>query len=167
MHTIEKKSLKVGKYVNNDHVDSVIRTYKQERWVNNSNHIGKADSLSSWYSVEELEEFLETVKMNGGDGVRFYFGAYPADFTGKPDYAGRQTIVLVATRSKEVDENVINKDLYTHTDGKPAILAYNLGALCPPICPPPSGGSGPSGKAVPFEIGMAIVENGDNGMTLV
>ncbi len=166
MRTIEKKSLKVGKYVNNNHVDTVIRTYKQERWVNNSKHIGKEDSMSSWYSVEELEEFLDTVKMNGGDGIRFYFGAYPTDFALKPEYAGRQTIVLVATRSKEVDNKTVNKDLYTNTEGTPQILAYNLGALCPPICPPPGGG-GPNGKNKSFDIGMAIVDNADKGLTLV
>ena len=157
MRTIEKKSLKVGKYVNNDHVDSVIRTYKQERWVNNSNHIGKADSLSSWYSVEELEEFLETVKMNGGDGVRFYFGAYPADFTGKPDYAGRQTIVLVATRSKEENGDLVHKDMYITEKGNPVALAYNMGNYCPPVC---RGGLG-SG------LGITIVSDKNNGLSVI
>ncbi len=46
MITIEKKSLKVGKYVNTEHVDTVVRNYKQERWVYNSERIGKEDSLS-------------------------------------------------------------------------------------------------------------------------
>ena len=53
----EKKSLSVGKYVSTKHVDSVIRTYKKERWVHNSERLGKADSLSAWYSVEEIEAF--------------------------------------------------------------------------------------------------------------
>ncbi len=165
MQTIEKKSLKVGKYVNNDHVDTVIRTYKQERWVNNSKHIGKEDSLSSWYSVEELEEFIETIKMNGGDGIRFYFGAYPKDFALKPEYAGRQTIVMVATRGKMEEDGVVStKDLYTTGDeGKPKILAYNLGQICPPVC----GGPGGPNPKKPAELGRTIVDLGEKGMTLV
>ena len=77
MLTIEKKSLKVGKYVSTEHVDTVIKTYKQERWVHNSERIGKEDSLSVWYSIEELEEFMATSKENGADGIKFYFAAYP------------------------------------------------------------------------------------------
>ena len=69
MITIEKKSLKVGEYVDTKHVDEVIRTYKQERWIHNSKRIGKEDSLSGWYSVEELEEFIETIKDHGADGI--------------------------------------------------------------------------------------------------
>ncbi len=62
MLTTKEKTLKVGKYVNTTYVDSIIRTYKQERWVHNSARIGKEDSLSSWYSIEELEEFISTAK---------------------------------------------------------------------------------------------------------
>ena len=75
MITIEKKSLKVGKYVNTEHVDTVVRNYKQERWVYNSERIGKEDSLSGWYSIEEMEEFIERAKQSGGDGISIYFGA--------------------------------------------------------------------------------------------
>ena len=53
-----KASKKVGRFVNTKHVDSLLKTYKKERWIHNSNRIGKADSLSVWYSVEELKEFL-------------------------------------------------------------------------------------------------------------
>ena len=72
----QKKSVKVGKRVNTDHVNAAIRNYKQERWVHNSKRLGKEDSLSVWYSLEELEEFLATSKAHGGDGIRLYFGAY-------------------------------------------------------------------------------------------
>jgi hypothetical protein len=76
MSTIEKKSLSVGKYVNTEHVDTAIRNYKQERWVQNSERLGKADSMSVWYSAEELQGFIDTIREHGGDGVRMYFGAY-------------------------------------------------------------------------------------------
>ena len=80
MLTIEKKSVKAGKLVNTKHVDTVIKNYKQERWVHNSKRLGKEDSLSVWYSLEELEEFMELIKTHGGDGVRLYFGAYDKEY---------------------------------------------------------------------------------------
>src|SRR5215213_9377009 len=100
MVTTQKKTLKVGKYVNTAHVDSVIRAYKKERWVHNSDRIGKEDSLSAWYSVEELEAFIATAKQHGADGIKIYFAAYPEEFAEVPEYAGRQTLVLVGTKRK-------------------------------------------------------------------
>jgi hypothetical protein len=54
MLTIEKKTVKAGKLVDTAHVDTIIRNYKKERWVHNSKRLGKEDSLSVWYSIEEL-----------------------------------------------------------------------------------------------------------------
>jgi hypothetical protein len=160
MITIQKKSLSVGKYVDNDHVDMVIRTYKHERWVQNSERIGKEDSLSAWYSVEELEEFLNNAKEHGADGVKFYFAAYPDNYTENPLYAGRQTIVLVATKSKMTSTGVANKDIYLTSEGEPQILAYNFARMCPPLCV----GMGDSESG---EIGVTIVDRGDKGMTMI
>ncbi|MBL0134910.1 MAG: hypothetical protein IPP79_13430 [Chitinophagaceae bacterium] len=50
MQVTTTKSRTVGKFVDSKHTDNVIRNYKQERWVQNSKHIGKEDSLSAWYS---------------------------------------------------------------------------------------------------------------------
>src|SRR5258708_3469522 len=115
MLVIEKKSLKVGKFVNTEHVNSVIRTYKQERWVHNSERLGKEDSLSVWHSIEELEELIAKAKEHGGDGIRFHFAAYPKDYTEQPLYAGRQTIVMIATKQKETEKGLANKDIYMNT----------------------------------------------------
>ena len=154
MLTIKKKSVKVGKLVNTEHVNTVIKNYKQERWVHNSRRLGKEDSLSVWYSVEELEEFLMKVKSHGGEGVRIYFGAYDKDYTEKPLYAGRQTVVLVATKQKETVTGGVNKDLYITTEKGTSILAYNVGALCPPWCNNKEG------------IGITIVDKGEEGMII-
>lgn len=168
MTTIQKKSLKVGRYVDTNHVDTVIRNYKRERWVQNSEHIGKEDSLSVWYSVEELEEFIKKIKNHGGDGVRMYFGAYSEDYAAKPEYSSRQTIVMVATRSKESEEGVANKDLYINPG---QILAYNMGGICPPNC---SNGTKPTGPGAGDGdgddwggIGVTIVDRGPKGLTIV
>jgi hypothetical protein len=134
MVTIQKKSLKVGKQVNTEHVDNAMRNYKQERWIQNSQRLGKEDSLSVWYSIEELEEFIAMSKEHGADGIKLYFGAYDKDYTEQPLYAGRQTIVLVATKHKESESGFNNKDLYIQTEQGSSILAYNTGAICPPFC---------------------------------
>lgn len=152
------KSLKAGKLVNTEHVNTVISNYKKERWANNSKHIGKEDSLSVWYSVEELEDFLEKVKENGGDGIKMYFGAYGSEHAPQPLYADRQTIVLVATKNKETLNGAVNKDLYICDETGNTILAYNAGHLCPPFCKPDDGIG---------EIGITIVDKGNEGIVIV
>lgn len=161
MITIEKKSLKVGKYVNTEHVNTVIRTYKQERWIHNTERLGKPDSLSGWYSVEELEEFLAKAKEHGADGVRMYFAAYPADYQETPEYAGRQTAVFVATKRKETANGPADKDIYIGTDKGATILAYNSSRLCPPLCYLGDGDSEWGG------IGTTIIDRGDKGTIVV
>lgn len=158
MLTIQKKSVSVGKYVDTHHVDTTVRNYKQERWVRNSKHIGKEDSLSVWYSVEELEEFIQKIKLHGADGIKFYFGAYPTEFPEKPEYAGRQTIVLVATKTKETENGVIDKDIHINTGKGTSILAYNVGKVCPPYC---------STVFEPDGVGITIVDKGADGMAIL
>lgn len=155
----QKKSLKVGKLVNSAHVDTAIRNYKKERWVHNSKRLGKEDSLSVWYSLEELQQFFEMAQENGADGVRMYFGAYDADYADQPLYAGRQTIMMVATRNRDTETGNVDKDVYVQTELGTSILAYNAGRICPPVC---SGlGGGFDGDS---EIGITIVDRGDDGM---
>jgi hypothetical protein len=154
MLTIEKKSLSVGKLVNTEHVNTVIRNYKKERWVHNSKRLGKEDSLSVWYSVEELEAFLAKAREHGGDGIRIYFGAYDQEHAPQPLYAGRQTVVLVATKHKETADGATNKDIYINSEQGQTILAYNVGGLCPPFC---SGGN---------KIGITIVDKGEDGVII-
>lgn len=160
MITTEKKSLKVGKYVSTAHVDTVIRTYKQERWVHNSDRIGKEDSLSAWYSVEELEEFLATAKQHGADGIKIYFAAYPENYQEVPEYAGRQTVVLVGTRRKKSEKGINDKDIYVITEKGKEILAYNMSKICPPFC-------GTGTKDDGLEIGITIVDRKEQGLTVV
>ena len=162
MITTEKKSLQVGRYVNTEHVDKVIRTYKQERWVHNSDRIGKEDSLSAWYSVEELEEFIETAKQHGADGIKIYFAAYPENFTEVPEYAGRQTVVLVGTRRKKSETGIADKDIYIITEKGKEILAYNMSKICPPFCSTGTKDDGTDGG-----IGITIVDRKDQGLTIV
>lgn len=163
MLTIEKKSLNVGKFVTTEHVDSVIRNYKQERWIQNSERLGKEDSLSAWWSVEELERFLDTAKTYGADGVKFYFGAYAKDYTEKPEYAGLQTLAMVATKQKQdINGATKNKDLYVAGANGTSILAYNMAQMCPPSC-----GRGTIDDDGLSEIGTFIIDRGEAGMMVI
>ncbi len=63
--------------------------------------IGKEDANAVWYSLEELENYIEYIKSEGEqqglsiDGIRFYLGVYPETETnGK---AGYTTIFLSPT----------------------------------------------------------------------
>lgn len=159
MLTVKAKTRKAGRLVSTGHVDTIIRNYKKERWVKNSKHIGKEDSLSVWFSVAELEEFLAKAKSHGADGMRFYFGAYSNDFQENPLYAGRQTIVMVATQAKETEKGLVDKDVYVNAGNDTSILAYNFGKLCPPNCRP--SGTDDDG------IGITIIDRGEDGIAVV
>lgn len=79
----------------------------QNKWVNTrAGEIEKAqgykDTREFWYSLEELQEFLDYVKMESDKqgvkkpGVRIYFGAYPNTNENK-SYA---TVFLAPTKEK-------------------------------------------------------------------
>lgn len=161
MTTLTKKSVSVSKKVNQTLVDSLIREYKQTRWVPNSDRISKPDSLSAWYSIEDMENFLAEAKAHGGDGIKFYYAAYPEDFSAQPEYAGRQTLVTVATKSKiTASGESANKDIYAIKNGKSEILSGLLPITCPPKCfSNPEGGMG--------DLGITIVDRGDAGLEIV
>jgi hypothetical protein len=157
----QKNYVKHKKNTSTEHADTLIREYKQKRWVQNSQRIGKPDSLSAWYSIEEMENFLDLAKSNGGNGIRFYYGAFPEYYVEKPEYAGRQTLVMIATKSRISKEGLVaDKDIYVRKNGRIKILSGTLPKGCPPACPPPSeGGMG--------DLGITIIDKGDRGMEIV
>lgn len=101
-----------GRLVSKKHVDELVRNYKKQRWVLNSERIGKPDSLSTTFNLENLSAFLEKAKKANADSIRVYFGVYPEKFEENPSYGDRQTVVLVATKKspnalgEEVDKEV-------------------------------------------------------------
>jgi hypothetical protein len=143
MNTIAEKSVNAGTFVTSTELDAFTSAYKQERWAENSERIGKADSLTMWLSVEMMEEFLATVKANGGNGIRCHFGVHTEGHSA-PEVVGRQTVVLVGTRSK---------------DGSHATAKAEMVALTGPVCPPWCG-SGTLGKST-------LIVRGDNGMEVI
>jgi hypothetical protein len=151
-----KKTKKAGKYVDTKHVDSLLSTYKKERWIHNSKRIGKEDSLSVWYSIEELKEFIATAQNNGADGIKMYFGTYSKEAAKDETHEDRQTIVLVATKNKEMENGrSFDKSIHINTENGNQILAYNLGRMCPPFC-------GGSGESIEWDnVGITLIDNSD------
>ena len=161
MITQQKNSVKRDLRPSAGQVADLIREYKKTRWSPNSERIGKPDSLSAWYRIEDLENFLALAKSKGGDGIRFYFAAYPKNYSAIPGYSGRQTLALVGTKSKITELGAVaNKDIYYSKNGRLKILSGSLPQTCPPICNPPSeGGMG--------DLGITIIDKGENGMELI
>jgi len=127
-------------------MDAITTAYKQDRWAENSDRLGKADSLSVWLTVDELEGFLERVKSRGGNGVRIHFGVYGEGYK-IPEQVGMQTVVLVGNRSKDGSlENA--KQIISGNEGE----IYLPAPVCPPFC---GSGGGGKGKA-------ALIVRNDN-----
>lgn len=122
-----------GRLVSTEHVNALVSTYKIERWQANSQKLGKPDSLSTWFGMEQLQDFLQHAKEHGADGVKMFFGVYPSDYHDSV-MAGRQSIVLVATRKNENHPGARNKSLFINHEGKKQLLAFNVGEICPPYC---------------------------------
>ncbi|SFD09681.1 hypothetical protein SAMN05518672_101453 [Chitinophaga sp. CF118] len=129
------KIMKAGRFVNDKHVTMLRDNYRENRWKANSERLGKMDSLSVWYSLDELKEYIETAKTAGADGIRVYFGVYPSSFPENILLEDRQTIVFVATQQKTSKTGKTeSKDLYVSTPKGPEIIAFNWALPCPPGC---------------------------------
>ena len=152
---------KKGQLTNTSHLNNLVSNYKQHRWLSNSQKLGKPDSLSTWYGLDELQEFLELAKTHNADGIKMFYGVYDKDYHVK-EMAGRQTIILVATRKNEDTPGNFNKAILVNKDGKKEVLAFNFGEICPPYC----GGFPPDGDPhIELEmdnIGQIIIERNGN-----
>jgi len=129
------KTMKVGQFVDNKHVTMLRENYTEKRWKANSERLGKPDSLSVWYSLDELKQYIATAEEAGADGIRVYFGVYPSVFPENILLQDKQTIVFVATRQKISETGKTeNKDMYVSTPKGPEMVAFNWGLPCPPGC---------------------------------
>lgn len=78
-------------------------------------NIGKEDANAVWYSIEELENYINYVKTKGIEngievnGIRFYIGVYPEDGVKYKEKAGLTTIFLSPTKKRTL--NVLEKSL--------------------------------------------------------
>jgi hypothetical protein len=162
MTTLRKtQPTKRGKAASTKHVEELIRSYKNERWIHNTERLGAPDSLSTWYGLDELATFLNLAKEHQADGIKMYYGVYPEGYAEEPAFAGRQTVVLVATRKKETPYGTTNKNIYLTRNGSSEILAFNYGTICPPFC------ADPTKPTDPNEAGSMGIEMEKTGITII
>jgi hypothetical protein len=118
------------KLITNEQAIQLNECYKEKQHgfgAENDNNL----SCSSWYSLEDLEGYINYVKQQAlekkvtVDGIRFYFGVYPKDIADKSK-AGQNTLFMCPTSAgeesfKEDDGNEVN------SEDIPEISAMNYG----------------------------------------
>lgn len=82
--------------------------------------IGKKDAISSWFSLDDLKEYIAYVESEGKtkgitvNGLRVYFGAYSKN-DNNPGKSDLSTVFFVPTQSKKsLPENV--ESMASHSD---------------------------------------------------
>ncbi|WP_353147615.1 hypothetical protein [Chryseobacterium sp.] len=104
---------------------------------------GEPDSRWYWFSLDEMEGYIQYVKENAKKqklknvGIRIYMGKYPVNHPrnrmAKPEYAGYQTIFLVPTSQKRKGNEAMLRTVTTdeNTDVQ-SIESMNMTNLAPP-----------------------------------
>ena len=91
------------------------KRYNEKRSSLIVSDIGKEDANAVWYSLEELENYINYIKTKGTEkgievnGIRFYIGVYPDDAVKYKEKAGLTTIFLSPTKKKV--SNVLERSL--------------------------------------------------------
>lgn len=160
---METKTLqKHGQLVGKVHVDELVRNYKKQRWLFNSQRIGKDDSISTTFNLKSLSDFLKQASLAKADSIRIYFGVYPEKQEENPEYSNRQTVVMVATKqTQQRNGKMVDKEIYIKKKEGFDILAFNFGRICPPDC---GTGTVPDNDA--GSIGITIFTN-ESGMQII
>lgn len=92
------------KLIDSEKAAALNKTYREKRMAMINRGNGIQDSCSSWYSLEDLEGYLNYVKEEAKkknisiDGIRFYFGVYPED-TEDSKMAGKTTLFMCPTKA--------------------------------------------------------------------
>ena len=123
-----------GSRISESVAQQLIGTYKaEEGWTPDK-------TRAVWFSSADIADIASLINESGGDGIRIYFGKYPAttDIPGTPDpaYKGKVTLVFIPTVAGEGGSH---QDLFPPVAGPGAAAAdggqgYNHGSLCPPNC---------------------------------
>ncbi len=138
-----------GIFISKNVVNERVNNFQSNKLPLLTNAIGKPDTKSGWYSIEQFEELMREMYYLNADGVRLYFGAYSND---APEYAGQLTIIFVPTytdidtgahtdiiiEGEELEERLKAESIASRKirkDGDMGVLK-NLDTLspCPPDC---------------------------------
>lgn len=109
-----------------------------------------SETRSVWYSLTQLQEWIDELMHYGGDGIRIYLGQKENlkegetynELTGEPR-PGQLCLVIVPTKrgsNAASHVNLIYNKLPDYeprlaaTEPLPLEMAFNLGGYCPPLC---------------------------------
>ncbi|WP_395046522.1 hypothetical protein [Flavobacterium sp.] len=107
-----KSAIKPSQLISPEKATELNSNYNTKRADLHLKAIGKEDANAVWYSIEELENYIEYIKSEGDqqgytiDGIRFYLGVYSE--TEKAERAGYTTIFLSPT-GKSIEESKFEK----------------------------------------------------------
>jgi DNA polymerase sigma len=106
----EKKFEEPKQLISPKFAEELNKRYNAERHKLISSVINREDANAIWYSIEELENYINYVKKEGEkqkikvDGIRFYLGVYPDDAKTYGNKAGLTTIFLTPTENKVIQK---------------------------------------------------------------
>jgi hypothetical protein len=120
-----------------------------EKW-RTANNEPVSVTKSVWYSVTQLQDWIDEIKYYEGDGIRIFFGQKEDlkegekydERTGEPR-PGQICLVIIPTKegsNTSIHENLIYDKLDGYqerldaTQPRPKEMAFNLGGYCPPWC---------------------------------
>lgn len=102
---IPKKYGEPKQLIKSEKAKELNRNYIETRHRLVSGSIGKEDANAAWYSLEELENYINYIKNEGKskgykvDGIRFYLGAYPNDNS----VEGNMTTIFLTPTGKRIE----------------------------------------------------------------
>jgi hypothetical protein len=131
-------------FVYKEVINERVKNYVNNKLPLLSSAIGKPDTQSGWYSLQQFEELMREMYYLHADGLRIYFGAHGSD---DPLYPDQLTVMLVPTYWDNVNEShadivleeipqfearnaaEVNKNLQIEDTKN-----YDTISLCPPRC---------------------------------
>jgi hypothetical protein len=81
-------------FVSKSIVNKRVKNFQQNKLPLLNNGIGKSDTTSAWYSLEQFEAMIREMYYQNADGLRVYFGAHDSD---DEYYADQLTVIFVPT----------------------------------------------------------------------
>lgn len=128
--------------LNNISKDEAWRMINKFREHYKGSEVSGAEYLSHgvWFSIQDLQNWMDAVKSAGCNGVRIYFATYldsemhPHRTTGRElDYSHRNTVVLIGT----IMDRGVERHYYKIPSLKKLDDPLNKGELCPEQCSEP------------------------------
>lgn len=108
------------------------RTYGETRHLLISEQLGIKDNRSSWWSIQDLEDYITYARSQAKEkgqeltGLRVYFGAYPRSY-GNQEVAGYSTLFIVPTGNSSTQQGSLNLFSSFQEDADLEIAPLNMG----------------------------------------